>query len=415
MKRPKKRVLSEEEITRINRVFSGRPPVGVGYTRKSKGGRKKKLSTVVLNYNLVIGAEYEPRGSDSQVGAAYVYDVNQLSEDPYKIAPPADIAEFNNFGREVAITSSHVIVATYEYNANRGGVWLYDRTNLSAAPTKLQGENTGDRFGWSIAAKGDTLVVGATDWDNTDVSPNVNNSGKVYIYDLTNLSASPTTLQDDAGAENNRFGYDVNISDDDIYVAARVSADEQNGKLYLYDRTNLSAAPTTRDGGIFSGSFASTGTFSALSPDGLNLVVSETNRLIDLNTSDLTTDLGTIYSAGTPTSVSSNDTYLVWGRTSGDDNSLTNSGEAFIAPWSNLLSETEFYSGALQSNSGFGSSICIAGNFVVVGSELAETGSPQVTDTGAAFVYSVTNVSGTPTLITPGVANSRFGSSMAGL
>ena len=92
--------------------------------------------------------------------------------------------------------------------SDAGAVYVYDATNLSAAPTKLapSGLEASDRFSSSVAVNGNQIVVG-TDADDDNGS----NAGAVYIYDATNLSATPTKLTATDGAANHRFGTSVSL------------------------------------------------------------------------------------------------------------------------------------------------------------------------------------------------------------
>ena len=89
---------------------------------------------------------------------------------------------------------------TMAFQIRPGAVYVYDISNLSAAPTELVANDptVNKFFGVQIVASGDKLYVGAYG-DNS-------NTGAVYVYDISNLSAAPTKLTPFDGASSDFFG-----------------------------------------------------------------------------------------------------------------------------------------------------------------------------------------------------------------
>jgi len=133
-----------------------------------------------------------------------------LSATPTKLAP-SGLGASDNFGYSVAATSNYIVVGAYgddDRGDGAGAVYVYDATNLSATPTKLtpSGLDAFDKFGEAVATYGNQIVVGARNDDDQE-----NNAGAVYIYDATNLSATPTKLTATDGGGNYYFGYSVSL------------------------------------------------------------------------------------------------------------------------------------------------------------------------------------------------------------
>ena len=151
---------------------------------------------------IVVGA-FGDDDNGSNSGAVYVYDANNLTAQPTKLTA-FDGVENDRFGAAVAVTADKILVGSYANNSNVGAVYVYDANDLSATPTKLTAFDgaVNDYFGYSIAATADTIaVVAFADDDN-----NQSDSGSVYVYDANDLNATPTKLTAYDAAANYYFG-----------------------------------------------------------------------------------------------------------------------------------------------------------------------------------------------------------------
>ena len=206
----------------------------------------------------------------NSAGSAHIWDVNDLSASPIKLQP-SNLIEQSRFGKNVFLSDDYAIVSA-QHNSTSGeassgdlGVlYFYDLGDLSAAPIELvapegindaAGPNFGGGQGGSISAFGNTLVVGA-DFKETE---SAERSGKVYIYDMSDLSASPIELTEPVTAGNtywSQFGRSVDITSSHIAVGAPRSKQgsatfsRDVGAVYVYDRSDLSAAPIKLVSGI---------------------------------------------------------------------------------------------------------------------------------------------------------------------
>ena len=193
---------------------------------------------------LVVGAP----GDDTlhgNSGAAFVYDASNLSATPTKLLP---YGTFNStdrleFGTSVALNGNTIAVGSIGLNSTyNGSVMVYDASNLSANPTVLEVTSFdgtgGDYFGNSVAITTDYVIVGSPNSDQ-----NGSTSGAVYLYSRSNLAASPTIL---TPGLNDKAGYAVAATDEYLVVGApsEGTSGTRSGAAFIYDMSDLSASPT---------------------------------------------------------------------------------------------------------------------------------------------------------------------------
>ena len=209
-----------------------------------QAGDRFGYSVAATSNHIVVGAWYDDDQGDN-AGAVYVYDANNLSATPTKLAP-SSLQTNDYFGRAVAITSNHIVVSANGddgQGTHSGAVFVYDASNLSATPTKLEPSGLGefDNFGYTVAAASNYIVIGALNGEVTGTD-----TGAVYVYDANNLSATPTKLAPSNLDNQDQFSFSVAVSSDYLVVGARGDDDQGNnaGAVYVYDINNLSATPT---------------------------------------------------------------------------------------------------------------------------------------------------------------------------
>jgi len=324
-------------------------------------------------------------------------------------------------------TPSYLALASYFHNSDDGAVWVYDATDYTASPTKLSNPGgSGDRFGTSIAMTSTQLLIGAPRFD----SPPTYNIGEVYVYDLTNLSASPTTLGPSGLAQSDSFGKGVQngvaISSKYVVVGAieDSSAGSNRGSAYVYDATNLSAAPTK----IAPTDLTNSSNFgSSIAIQGDNIIISAPN----IGTPGVTYAEGAVYVydgtnlSASPTklmpsqleqldtfgeSIAATSNHLVIGA-AGDDDSGSDAGAVYVYDINNLSSTpTKLTPSGIGANDNFGKRVAATDDYIVIG---ARADDDAGSDAGAAYVYDASNLSTSPTKLTPGSAGDQFGSSVA--
>ena len=238
-----------------------------------------------------VGVHGDPEGIDG-VGAAYVYRSDGMSWVLEAELRPPDPDPDDLFGGKVAISGEIVVVGATgtslpEYKTGAAHVYRYDpavgQWHHEAMLTASDGDY-GDIFGWSVAADGDVILIGARDdevngqslagsayvfrYDGTEwveeaklVDPqpeyfdlfgqSVSIDGNValvgahgdgwfvgaafvYRYDGTQwVFEEKLVAPDPSGLE--RFGYAVSLRGD-VAVAGAPQADGQNGTAYVFRR-----------------------------------------------------------------------------------------------------------------------------------------------------------------------------------
>ena len=160
------------------------------------------------------------------VGAVFVYDVNDLTSDPIKLFPSSPISGRSNFGTSIVSTDDKLFIGESGqlFATESGRVHVYDLSDLSADPTVLSAGVSGDGFGKSLTVSSGKLFVGA----HTD------NVGKVYVYDLSDLVASPAIIS----GQGDQFGFELTSNSNTIFVHGRDNS--QAGAIRAYDATDLS-------------------------------------------------------------------------------------------------------------------------------------------------------------------------------
>jgi len=124
---------------------------------------------------------------DDGLGSAYVFERNIGGTNAWgwvaKLTA-SDGASGDNFGYSVSADGDTALIGAYGSDGNRGAAYVYQRnfggTNVWGEVTKLaatDGEG-GDHFGWSVAVDGGTALIGAYK-DDDDGSE----SGAAYVFE----------------------------------------------------------------------------------------------------------------------------------------------------------------------------------------------------------------------------------------
>jgi hypothetical protein len=138
---------------------------------------------------------------------------------------------------------------------SRGFAHVYDATTgqkthtLSASDWEL-----GGNFGWSVAKKGDRILVGAPFANRGAVS----DAGKAYVFDAATGAELFILQSPDTPVTDDYFGFSVSVTDA-YYVVVAPNDDDivaASGSVYLFDRATgafvrkITATPP-RSGGAF--------------------------------------------------------------------------------------------------------------------------------------------------------------------
>ncbi|NBX77564.1 MAG: hypothetical protein EBQ92_13515 [Proteobacteria bacterium] len=277
-------------------------------------------STAVSGDTIVVGAYGEAsnqttitngttassNNSLSSSGAAYVFKRtnNTWAQEAYLKAPNADSSDY--FGVSTAVSGDTIVVGAYREYSNQttitngttassnntlgdsGAAYVFKRTNTTWAQEaylKAPNAGSGDRFGFSTAVSGDTIVVGAhleasnqtTITNGTTASSNnsLSSSGAAYVFKRTNTTwAQEAYLKAPNADSNDFFGISTAVSGDTIVVGAYGEASNQttitngttassnnslssSGTAYVFRRPETIATPVvssvTPSSGVVSG------------------------------------------------------------------------------------------------------------------------------------------------------------------
>jgi hypothetical protein len=223
-----------------------------------------------------LAAHFETKQNEIEIVADVKNAVYPITIDPISTTPVATlngISTGDNFGISVASAGdvngdgfSDVIIGAFGVSSNKGAAYIFTGSNagLSVSPaTTLNGINTSDNFGYSVASAGDVngdgysdVVVGAFGV--------LSNKGAAYIFTGSNigLSVSPATTLNGINTNDN-FGISVASAGDvngdgysDVVVGA-FGVLSNKGAAYIFTGSNigLSVSPATTLNGINGGDY----------------------------------------------------------------------------------------------------------------------------------------------------------------
>lgn len=191
-------------------------------------------------------------GGTPQVGKVYTFGVVQSSWQLLDRLQLPDGANQDQFGYRMAIDRDTLLVAAPFQERGEvdqaGGVYVYRRRDDDwALEAQLVGPSTpmlGDWFGWSVALRGDTAVVGGIYVDGE-----VADAGAVYVFTRNGSSWTQTaTLRSPLQTAFENFGSSVAIdqlSENRLIVGAwRATADATAfaGAAYVFERVTSGGA-----------------------------------------------------------------------------------------------------------------------------------------------------------------------------
>ena len=189
-------------------------------------------SVAAVGNNVLVGA---PREYDS--GAAYLFDAS--TGDLLQTFVNPTLAPRDWFGYSVTTVGNNVLVgAPWDETGGRvaGAAYLFDASTgdlLQKFPNPTPDGH--DRFGHSVAAVGNNVLVGAP-YDNMGV-PRAGHPGVAYLFDASTGDLLQTLLNPAPYARHDYFGYSVAAVGNNVLVGApRADWDFFDpGVAYLFD------------------------------------------------------------------------------------------------------------------------------------------------------------------------------------
>jgi hypothetical protein len=337
-------------------------------------------SVAVSGTTAVVGAPYD----NTYMGAAYVFtEVNGTWTNQTELLP-SDPRSQDKFGWSVAVSGSTVVIGAPGYGlgaayvfSDTSGTWT-QQAELTE-PTGGTGEGA-TKFGNSVAISGSTVMAGA-DGDGT---------GAVFAYTDT---AGSWTLADELSAPDgvigDQFGWSMALSGSTLVVSAVTHA--SNGAIYVF--TDIAGtwtyqaelvASDGRDNDYFGDKVATDGTRIVAGAPGHKEMQGAVyvfdgsgptwNQVAELTASDGGPDDCFGWAVGL-----SGKTVLV-----GAEKTHADSGAAYVFTQRNARKWTQHHE--LRATDGgttdqFGYSASLSGTMAIVGADQAEGGA------GAAFIY----------------------------
>jgi hypothetical protein len=186
-------------------------------------------SVAVGSGRIVVGADGDDIGSNSNQGAAYIFD---LDGNEVGIITASDGSAYDEFGNSVAVGSGRIVVgAPYNnvgINTNQGAAYIYDLEGNEVDIITASDGAAYDYFGWSVAVGSGKIVVGAP--YNRD---NGTYSGSAYIFNLDGNEVGIIT-----GGYQDLLGQSVALGSGRIVVGApydRIGSNNSQGSAWIYD------------------------------------------------------------------------------------------------------------------------------------------------------------------------------------
>ncbi len=134
-------------------------------------------------------------------------------------------AQAQSFGGALAMTEQHVFVGETGNMAFPGEVYIYTLDNLEEAPTILSVNEELERFGRTIVADGETLLIGAIDADEA--------RGAVYVFKYDDTWQQVARLTASDASPGDQFGTSIAVDGDVVLIGAQ-GRSESTGAVYVF-------------------------------------------------------------------------------------------------------------------------------------------------------------------------------------
>jgi hypothetical protein len=383
------------------------------------GARNENSSQTTITNGTTASSD----NSNLSAGAAYVFKRSGVSwvQEAYLKAPNADASDL--FGSAVAIAGDTIVVGAFGESSNQttitngttasannlsmssGAVYVFKRTGTlwaQEAYIKAPNANPMDYFGNSVAISGDTVVVGAHQEQSNQTSitngatgsgdNSLSFAGAVYVFKRTGtLWAQEAYIKAPNAGSMDFFGSSVAISRDTIAVGAEAEASNQ------ITITNGASASLNN-----SASFS--GAVYVFKRSGITWAQEAYLKAPNANTLDALGNSVALYGdtivAGAKNESSSQIT-ITNGSTASADNSLSNSGAAYVFKRTGSVWAYEAYLKAPNADpsDNFGKEVAIFGDTVVVGAPYEDSNQTTITngtsassnndaiDSGATYIF----------------------------
>jgi hypothetical protein len=171
----------------------------------------------------VIGAPNDDIGANQLQGSAHVFKKQNGHWIQMAQLAPSDPQAAERFGYSVAIKGDYIVVGAPKYTHNPGinnacgAAYIFHRVGNNWVQVMKLRESApafGQNFGESVDMNSSTIVVGCPGYFSTGVP------GAVYVYTLTGNTWQLETILHGNVAEGNHLGMSVSISKTNNYIIA---------------------------------------------------------------------------------------------------------------------------------------------------------------------------------------------------
>ena len=184
-------------------------------------------SVAISGSTAVVGAFYK----NSQAGAAYVFVRSGTAWSQQAKLTASDGFSFDRFGYSVAISGPTVVVGAYGKNSETGAAYVFARSGTAwSQQAKLTASDAQsfDDFGYSVAICGSTVVVGAPAKHRF--------TGAAYVFARSGTAWHQQAKLTASDGKRGSFGNSVAISGPTVVVGAE-SKNFFTGAAYVFARS----------------------------------------------------------------------------------------------------------------------------------------------------------------------------------
>lgn len=194
----------------------------------------------------IVGAFGKDVGANSNQGVAYIFSRNGNTWSLKATLTASDGAAGDEFGRSVSISGDYAIVGAYRKdvgaNSNQGKAYIYNHVSGFWFQQAILTANNGaafDEFGTSVSISGDYAIVGA---DGKDFGA-VAGQGSAYIFNRSGTSWNQQAILNATdGAAGDLFGFSVSLSGNYAIVGAYrkdIGVNSDQGRAYIFSRSGI--------------------------------------------------------------------------------------------------------------------------------------------------------------------------------
>lgn len=388
--------------------------VGTTWTEEAKLGPTGRWSwenfgsSVAVHGDRVLVGVADDYTVGASAGAAYMFSRSGTTWSLDLKVIPSSLAAGDLFGTSVALSANRAVVgAPGEDNPkgnDAGAAWVFEQTGTAWSAQKLTaaGSGNGSGVGSAVAIDGDTLVIGAADWDGGAGA----SAGAAIAFEHSGATWTETaTLLASDAAAGDEFGRSASLSGDGALIGAPLRdepAGVDAGAAYLFTRTGTSWTEaeklTASDGATQDGYGSSVGlsgtrpvvgapyTDQTFAPDSGSAYFYETSGGPALEQTIHRSDVvGLRERFGSSVSIEGD--RAIVGDPFCDDGPAVHAGAGFVflrqgGEWSE---EARLQPTGAESSDNFGVSASFDGDTAVFGAPNADD--PFGVDSGAAYAY----------------------------